>query len=409
MKNKFPLFILVAFFLMMQLFSGYGQTMDDASWNQFRGPNRNGVAPANELPDAIPTSGPELLWKKDIGQGFSEITGAEGHLYTMYSEQIDSTSGVEYLAALDNVSGAEVWRTAIDSLFFDQFGNGPRSTPAIGPENIYCFSSYGKLSACTKTDGSLLWQVDFMDAYGSTLPRWGFSSSPVLLDNTLVIEAGGTESRGFMGFDKNSGALLWARGDGEAGYSSPVLANLDGTTQVIFANKTTLFSFDAAGDTLWTFPMSMNAPMASPVIFEGNKIFVSTVRSRGFIVVEVENNKPTEVLKGGGMKNDFSSSVYHAGYIYGFDVAALQCISATTGEKIWTKRGFGKGSLILVDDKLLVLSDKGVLIQVKATPEAYTEQGRFQAVEGKAWTAPSFMDGRLYVRSLDEIACYSYR
>ncbi|NJO91354.1 MAG: hypothetical protein HC831_22125 [Chloroflexia bacterium] len=107
------------------------------------------------------------------------------------------------------------------------------------------------------------------------------------------------------------------------------------------------------------------------------------------------------------MKNDFSSSVYHDGYFYGFDIAALVCVSAKTGEKKWTKRGFGKGSLILVDDKLIVLSDKGTLIQVKATPDAYTEQGQMQAIEGKSWTAPSYSNGKIYLRNLTEMACFS--
>ena len=96
------------------------------------------------------------------------------------------------------------------------------------------------------------------------------------------------------------------------------------------------------------------------------------------------------------MKSQWSSACYHNGYIYGFSNAKVQCVSAKNGEVKWAKTGFGKGSLILVDNKLLILSDKGVLKQIEATPDMYKETGSIQALDGKSWTAPSFSDGRIY-------------
>nr|MBC8321585.1 hypothetical protein [Bacteroidota bacterium] len=116
-----------------------------------------------------------------------------------------------------------------------------------------------------------------------------------------------------------------------------------------------------------------------------------------------------EVIQGGSMKNDYNSSCYYNGYIYGFNVAALRCISAETGEVKWTKRGFGKGSLIIVGDKLLVLSDQGKLILVDAIPHSYVEKGSIQAISGKSWTAPSFVNGKVFVRNLTGMACYKLR
>ena len=400
---------LFAMFMFLQIPFTFSQQSESISWNQFRGSNRSGVSAENALPDILPESGPELLWKKEIGSGFSEITISGDRIYTMLSEETDSISGSEYIAAFDAKTGNAIWRTKVDSLFFETFGDGPRSTPAIGEDNIYSFSSYGKLTANSIKDGKTIWQVDFISEFGSTLPQWAFSSSPVLVDNILIIEAGGTDSRAFIGFDKSSGKVLWTKGSGISSYSSPVVAEIDGETNIVFANQTTLYSFNSKGDTLWTYNMTMNGPMAMPVVLDSNKIFISTVRSAGFSIVEVKSDTVKELINAGTMKNDFSSSLYYNGYIYGFNVAALQCISAETGEKKWTKRGFGKGSLILVDDKLLVLSDKGKLIQVKATPEAYTEQGSFQAIDGKSWTAPSFAEGKLYVRNLTEMACYIFK
>ena len=255
----------------------------------------------------------------------------------------------------------------------------------------------------------MIWQIDIPKTFGSTLPRWAFSSSPVLLDEVLILEVGGKNGSAFVGFNQLTGDIMWKKGDGEASYCSPAIGKINGATNIIFANQTNLLSFNSKGDTLWSHAMSVNGPMAMPVFFDGNKIFISTIRSKGFCIVEIKDNNATELLTAQSMKNDFSSSVYYDGHFYGFNVAALQCISATTGEKKWTKRGFGKGSLILVDDSLLILSDKGKLIQVKASAENYMEQGEFQALEGKSWTAPSFANGKLFLRNLTEMACYKLK
>ena len=397
---------IIAALLILQIPFANAQDRPINDWSQFRGANRDGSANAEITPGPIPASGPKLLWKKKLGDGFSEITISKDHLYTMISKKQDSITGSEFIVAYDAKTGNEIWKSKVDSLFFDEFGDGPRSTPAIDKDRIYCLSSYGKLTSCHRKDGKIDWQVDFMKDFNSKIPRWGFSSSPVIIDNNLIVEVGGAGEKAFISFDKNTGDILWKSGTGVAGYSSPAIADIDGVKNIIFANSGKLYALNTQGDTLWTNTSKFANTMAMPVIFENSKVFLSSVRSSGFIVFDIKENKATEIIRGSSMKNDYSSSVYYDGCIYGFHVAALQCVSLETGEKKWTKRGFGKGSLIRVNDQLMVLSDKGKLIQVKATSSAYTEMGSFQAIKGKSWTAPSFSDGKLYLRNLSEMACY---
>lgn len=382
---------------------------DPIAWNQFRGPDRSGISPEALFISEESSPKAELVWKKPIGSGFSEIAVEGDFLYTMESEQLDSTSGYEFISCYDSGTGEPVWKSRVDSLFFDEFGNGPRSTPLIGENLVYGLSSYGKLTAHDKKDGTMHWQVDLVADLGATVPRWAFSTSPLLIGNTLVIEAGGAEGKAFVGLDGQTGKKRWTNGNGVASYCSPVLATIDGVKQIIFANNQTLFSLNALGDTLWTHTLSTVNPMAMPVFFDRKKVFVSSLQSKAFSIVEVDGDRVKEILNSRNMKNDFSSSLYFNDYFYGFNVAALQCISADTGEKKWTKRGLGKGSLILVGDTLLVLSDKGKLVVVRANPDAYEEIFNFQALEGKSWTAPSFSGGRLYLRNLTEMACYEIK
>jgi len=405
MKKKTLNACLVALIMLLQIPAVFAQHNETNSWVQFRGINRNGVSSDITIPDKMP----KLVWKKEIGMGFSEVTISNNRLYTMLGERNDSVSGSTFVAAFDAKNGSEIWRTKIDSTFFDVdgFGDGPRSTPAIGKDYIFSFTSHGKLTANALKDGKTIWQVDFVKEFGSTRPRWGFSASPVLVDGVLIMEAGGTDSRAFIAFDIKSGNVLWTKGNGNAGYNSPLVAEIEGKTNIIFANGRTLYSLTSKGDTLWTWAIPVGGPMAMPVVYDNNKIFISTLRG-GFVTAEIKNNTVTQLKTGPTMKNDYSSSLFYKGHIYGFNVASLQCISPETGKKMWTKRGFGKGSLIRVDDKLIVLSDKGKLAVVKAVPDAYNEIGRVQAIKGKSWTAPSFAGKHVFVRNLTEMACYVF-
>jgi len=388
-----------------------GQDYIPDGWYQFRGPNRDGISPEKITKTDWNGNDLELVWKKELGSGFSELVVSDGFIYTMISEKIDSVTGSEFIVALDEKTGNELWRTKVDSIYIDAdgWGDGPRSTPIIDETNIYGLSAYGKLTALSRKDGKFLWQVDFIKFFGSTTPRWGYASSPVMVDNKIIMEVGGTENRTFMAFNKADGSILWNDGAGGASHDSPLKATINGQEQLIFVNGRTLYSYSPDGDTLWTFKMPFRSITAMPILIDDNKIFVSGVRTPGFFIAEINNNKATQLLTGNSMKNDFNSCVYHDGYLYGYHIAAVRCISVETGEVKWSKRGFGKGSLILVDGKLMVLSDKGKLAIVEANPEAYMEVASVQAITGKSWTAPSFKDGKVYVRNLTEMACYKIK
>jgi len=397
--------------LLITAFMSQAQEESQNEWTQFRGPDRSGSIYEDLSEVDWSTSEPALMWKIPIGSGFSEILIKGDLMYTMISETIDSVTGSEFIAAFNAADGKELWRVKVDAIYFDPdgWGDGSRTTPVLNEDHLYCLSGHGKLSAHDIKDGNMLWQIDLKEKYGSTEPRWGFSTSPIVLKDLLIVEVGGTEGNAFVAFDKENGEVVWHYGEGNASFNSPLLATIDDQVQLIFVNGKTLYSLAPKGDTLWTFAMPFSSLTAMPLLVEQNKIFLSGVRNPGFIMVEIKDQKATQILSGSSMKTDFNTCVYYDGYIYGFHVAALRCISVETGEAKWTKRGYGKGSLIKVDDKLLVLSDKGLLVIVEAKPEAFTLLKSIPAIGGKSWTAPSFVDGKVYVRNLDEAACFKIK
>jgi len=375
-------------------------------WKQFRGSDRSGVLTGTEFPEALPENGPELLWSLEVGNGFPEVAVDGNVAYIFSSDSIDGAN--EYLAAIKIESGEELWKTKLDSIFFevDGWGHGPRATPAIADDMIYCLTGYGKFIALKTKSGKIDWTIDLPAEFGSALPRWGFTSSPMLVDDMVIVETGGTENRAFTAINQKSGKIAWSKGVGITTYNSPAIAEINGQTNIVFANDTMLTSFNPKGEELWAFRMPLRSPTAMPVFISPNKFFVSSVSDVGGFVVEINNNEAKEISTSTTMQNNWSSSCYFDGYLYGFSKAKLQCVSVETGEMLWGKRGYGKGSLIIVGDKLVVMSDQGKVIIVEAIPDAYSEIASFQALQGKSWTAPSYVDGKLFVRNLSTMSCF---
>ena len=372
-------------------------------WNGFRGNNRDGRAQCENLNTDWNANAPQMVYQISATEGFSEVAVDDRNFYL---QGVDTLAQKEYLTAYSIKNGKEVWKTEIDSMYFenDGWGHGPRATPAIDEETIFVLTAFGKLKAFDKKNGKELWMRNIPTEFSGPMPRWGFSSSPVLFGDMLLQETGGGEGKALTAFDKATGKELWSRGNGTTSYNSPQRITIDGVDQVIFTIDTMLNSYNEKGDLLWAYRMPMRGFTASPVMISPNRIFCSAVGRVGCFVIEINDNEVTEIYQNRSMQNNWSSSVYHDGYIYGSSRARLMCIDATTGEVQWNQRGFGKASMILVDDHLMVLSDEGLLALVEANPEAYVLKGSQQVLEGKSWTAPSYADGHIYVRNLSQFS-----
>jgi len=380
---------------------------DDAGWPQYRGVNRDGIASTGGAPLTWPAAGPQVVWKHDIGAGFSQLTVGDGAVYTGLAGEEQ-----EYVVRLDGDSGEEVWRTPIGSSFQDQFGNGPRSTPTLDGAILYVLSAGGGLHAVKTEDGTPLWSADLVAEFGSQTPRFGYSPSPLVAGWLLLVEVGGNQNRSLVAFDKKTGDVVWSVLSGPAGYSSPLVATLGGKEQIIMPRGTALTGLGLNGVVQWEYTLKEPA-IAMPVLVGEDRIFVSSMGDAGCALVQVSRGADgftaETVWENRNMRNHFNSSLVIGDAIYGFDNATLKSLDLETGEVRWAHRGLGKGSLIAVDDRLLVLSVKGEFSMVDTSAETYTSLGAVQALEGKSWTAPSYSAGRVYLRNLTQMTCLDLR
>jgi outer membrane protein assembly factor BamB len=152
---------------------------------------------------------------------------------------------------------------------------------------------------------------------------------------------------------------------------------------------------------------------AQPIVIGDNRLFLSAGYGHGAAVIELtpaaSGFTVNTVWQNNRMKNKFTSSVLHDGFIYGLDEAILACVNASTGDLQWKGGRYGYGQLVLSSGHLIVLAEDGDLALVKATPASHQEVVRFPAIEGKTWNHPALADGRLFVRNGNEMAAFDLR
>lgn len=378
-----------------------------ADWPQWRGPNRDGISQEERMVNAWPEGGPEVVWRVPLAEGFSGMSVVQGSVYTMGAEGDE-----EFALCLDAASGKEIWRTPVGGKFAESRGDGPRSTPTVDRERVFVVGAKGTLCALEVTSGKKLWECDFVKKFGSAVPSWGFSTSPLVEGDLLLVEVGGEEGKSIAAFDKNSGDVVWTSHTDPAGYSSPIAITFGGVRQILFLTSNHLVSVAPAdGRVYWTYPWPTHQGInvATPIFVPEDRVFISASYDHGAAVVRmkaddggvtVEKKWESKV-----MKNHFNSSVLHGDYLYGFDDRILRCITADTGEEQWGMRGFGKGSMLLAQGHLIVLGEAGRLAQVEATAAGYVEKASAQVLEGKCWTVPTLAGGKLYLRNQKELLC----
>ena len=400
------------FFCSMQSFSHVHAGGSDDGWNQYRGPNRNGISLSRIIPKQWGEDGPELIWKRKIGVGFSGISVSGQQLFTMFAE--DSS---EFLGSFDQGTGLEKWRFPIGKIFIDDLGNGPRATPTIDGDLVFALSSNGDLFAVHKNSGQKVWHVSLKKKFQAKGPRRGFSTAPLIQQDLVIVYAGGGAGMALIALDKSSGTTKWTAFDGGASHSSPIAAFVGGKQHNIFAASRLVekkpyyetVSISNEGKTLWTAP-ALPGVIAMPVFLPPDKVFVSGSNDDGCSVIQIIQSPDSlytrEVWKNRNMKNHFNSSIYFQNYLYGFNKATLTCLDARTGDIKWRKRGHGKGALILAGNMLMVLSDRGKLSLIKLTGDDFETLCSAQVMKGKSWTSPTYINGKFFARNQSEMVCY---
>jgi outer membrane protein assembly factor BamB len=375
-------------------------------WPQYRGLNRDGISLETGLVKTWPATGPKVVWRVPIGEGYSGIVAVGDKLFTM-----DGRGKDEFVVALNATTGKELWRYRNDASFDNDQGSGPRSTPIVDGNMVYALGALGQLTALSANDGKKIWAHNLQNEFGSEIPQWGTSTTPLIEKDLLIVDVGGSAGNSIVAFHKKNGTVQWKVHTDKQGYSAPIAVTVNGTRQILVFTGTSLVSVTPQGKLLWKYPWrtSWDANIAAPVFVPPDKVFISTSYDVGAALLQIKPVGAQEIWKSRVMKNHFNSSVLYKNHIYGFDDANLKCIDALTGAEKWKQYGFGKGSLILADGLLIVLGERGQLILAEATPTAFKQVANHQALQGKTWTMPSLSNGKLYLRNQKELVSFDLK
>lgn len=383
-----------------------------ADWPQWRGPNRDGISSETGLLASWPAGGPRLVWKaKGLGAGYSSFAVVGGRLFTQGQQ-----GNQEFIVAIDAKTGKELWRTPHAGPFSNDKGDGPRGTPTVDGNRLFAVAADGTLMCFDTETGKRIWGMNFVERFGGKAPNWGFSESPLVEGDRVIVTPGGSGAA-VVALNKANGSPLWRSENDRAAYSSPMLFDLAGSRSVIVFTAQAVIGLDMkTGKLLWRYNKVANrtANIATPIVHDGF-VFVSSDYGTGCALLKLRPSEgsvnATEVYFNKDMRNHYTTSVLVGDYLYGYSSAILTAMKFATGEVAWRDRSVGKGNVIYAEGNLYCLGEDGVMGLVQATPAGYKEKSRFQIAHGSnpTWTPPVIAGGRLYLRDQDNLYCYDIK
>ncbi len=382
-------------------------------WGQWAGPNRNFQVPSRPIAESWPESGPPVVWKHPFPWGSSSIAVDGARLYTMYRDGDN-----EVVVSLDADTGKTVWEYKYPAVFLKGMnmntGPGPHATPLIDGDRLYTVGVTGHLHCLNKKTGAVLWTRGLIEEMGGSVMLRGYSNSPLLYRDTLIVMVGG-EGHTIAGLDLKTGATRWQGGDFRNSQSSPVLINVDGEEQVACVVEKAVAGFDpSSGKVLWSHPHeNRGGDITSTLIFgPDNLLFFSGAYQGGSRTLQLSRQNGTTVVKELWFHSQLRvhhSNVMRIGdYVYASsgDFAAITytCMNIRTGQILWRERSMPRANTLLVGDRAILLDEEGVLHLAKLSPEKLTVVSSFQILDTLSWTPPSIGGTRLYVRDRKSIA-----
>ena len=377
-------------------------------WPGFRGHDRDGAVRGVRIATDWLSTPPKELWRRPIGPGWSSFAVHGDVFYTQ-----EQRGEEEVVSAYRVNTGVPVWKHRDNARFWESNGGpGPRGTPTLQNGRVYSLGATGILNVLDEATGRVIWSRNAGTDSGTKTPDWGFSASPLLIDDLVIVAVAGR----LVAYDRATGAPRWVGPDGGPGYSSPHLLTLHGVPQIVLlAGKGATSLSPATGAQLWNATVTssgMAVPIVQPAMTPDGDVLITAGDISGVHRFAVTNSDgvwaATSRWSTNGLKPFFNDFVLHKGHAFGFDGSLLACIDVADGKRTWKGGRYGNGQLVLLPDQdlLLVMTEEGELALVSASTDKFTELARVPAITGKTWNHPVLAGNVLLVRNGAEMAAF---
>jgi len=394
----------------------------EPGWTQWRGPGRDGFVAATAWPDGLAPERLATRWRTPLGPSYSGpvlAPLADGRTAVIVTETRDKST--EHVRALDRATGKELWHVEWEgamSVPFFAASNGSwiRATPCVDEGRVFVAGMRDLLVCLEAATGKELWRVDFMQAFDSPLPSFGFVSSPLVIGPHVYVQAGG----GFVKLEKATGRVVWRvldDGGGMSGsaFSSPYLTALGGVPQILVQTRNDLAGVDPeTGAVLWKTGVEAFRGMniVTPTV-HADKVFTTSYGGGSFLfaVDRAQAERPVEQLWRNKVQGYMSSPVVIGGHAYvHLRNQRFACLDLATGQEAWITKPFGKyWSLVANGDRILALDETGDLRLIRATPAAFELVGEAKVAEQESWAHLAVEGRELFVRDLEGLTAYEWK
>ena len=377
-------------------------------WTQWGGPNRNFQTQATGLKDTWPASGPPVIWKRALGEGYSSAAVENGVLYTMYGKP-----GQEVVIALNAGTGATMWEKTNPMTFqsdaAQNMGNGPYSTPLIVGDRLFTTGVAGRLQCFDKKTGNIVWQDELWTTHRGSRLMYGYASSPIAYRDTVIVPVG-ARGKSVMAFKQADGAVAWAANDFGNVYSSPLLIKVDGLEQLVALMDGFVIGMNPLnGDLQWQVPFqaAYSIAISTPVVGPDNLLFVSAEYDAGAKMIELKREgngvKATELWDnirlrlhhGNAMR--IGETIYFSSGGKGSQ-AILSAVDARSGKIHWQERSIQKATFVWADNKLITLDQDGNLMIAHPSPAGFKISATASLLTNLSWSPPTLVGTKLYIR-----------
>lgn len=442
MRAASQLLRLVYALIAFQAFSTSHSAADD--WPGWMGPERNGAYKEQEIVESIPDEGLPIRWRAPVASGYSGPAVAEGKVFvTDYLKESgtstnnaggrDKLTGRERIHCFDSQSGESLWRVEYQRPYHLSYPNGPRATPTIDEDRVYCLGAEGDLLCLRTVDGHIVWRKQIPEEFETETPIWGYAAHPLVHGDLLYTMAGG-EGSAVIALDKLTGEVRWqALTASSIGYCPPSIYTLGGKPTLIVWHADEIVALTPdTGEVRWSYPLKPRYEMAiaAPQL-SGNRLFASGIGETAAMIELDEQGRPADTLWTGkpkiGVYSGNATALFEGDVIYGSDCGTGEFIAvdAETGEQFWTTfelttggdRRASHGTAFAVQhfDKHLIFAETGELIFTKLAPEGFLELGRMQVLEPTGdcfgrkvvWSHPAFAERSMFARNDEELVCVS--
>jgi outer membrane protein assembly factor BamB len=376
-------------------------------WMQWGGPHRNFQTEATGLKDTWPATGPRVMWKRPLGEGYSSPSVEGGTLYTMYGKPNE-----EVVLAANAETGATLWERSNPMTFKSdapEMGNGPYATPLIVGDRVFTAGVAGRLQCLEKKTGELRWVQELWATHRGSRLMYGYSSSPIAFRETVIVPVGGP-GKALMAFQQADGKLAWSRNDFGNVYSSPLLINVEGLEQLVALMDGAVIAVNPHnGDLQWQVPFKAeySIAVATPVWGPDNLLFVSSEYEAGSKVIELKRNglqtQATELWSSNRLRLHHGNAMRIGDAIYFSSggkgsQAILSAVEVRSGKILWQQRSIQKATFVWADQKLITLDQDGNLMIAHPSPQGFQISAQAELLTHLSWTPPVLVGTRLYVR-----------